>query len=95
MLKNASVPKRELADDVFPRPLVDKAGVELYYGQDHEFLRPKGMVSLKVMFPKENMNIKHRVYSRIYVACVKESLNEISYPAKQAGLNYRNNTKNN
>ncbi len=86
--KNASVPKRELADDVFPRPLVDKAGVELYYGQDHEFLRPKGMVSLKVMFPKENMNIKHRVYSRIYVACVKESLNEISYPAKQAGLNY-------
>ena len=34
------------------------------------------------------MNVKHRVYSRLYVACVKESLNELSYPAKLAGLNY-------
>jgi hypothetical protein len=29
-----------------------------------------------------------RVQSRIYSACVRESLNELSYPAKQAGLNY-------
>ena len=86
--KSASVPKRQLADDVFPSPLIDKTGVELFYGQDHEFLRPKGVVSLKVMLPKEKMSTKHRVYSRLYVACVKESLNEISYPAKQAGLNY-------
>ena len=34
------------------------------------------------------MSVKHRVYSRIYSACVNESLNELSYPAKQAGLNY-------
>ena len=39
--KSASVPKRQLADDVFPSPLIDKTGVELFYGQDHEFLRPK------------------------------------------------------
>jgi len=40
------------------------------------------------LFPKEKMSVEHRVYSKIYSACVKESLNEISYPAKQAGLNY-------
>ena len=34
------------------------------------------------------MSVQHRVYSRFYSACVNESLNELSYPAKQAGLNY-------
>ena len=34
------------------------------------------------------MNLEHRVFSRFYTACVSESLNEISYPAKEAGLNY-------
>ena len=34
------------------------------------------------------MSLEHRVYSRFYVACVNESLNELSYPAKMAGLNY-------
>ena len=40
------------------------------------------------MLPKDKMSIQHRVYSRLYAACVKESLNELSYPAKQAGLDY-------
>ena len=86
--KKASVPKRELAEDVFPSPIIDKSGVKLYFGEDHEFLRPKGVIGLKIMLPKDKMSIQHRVYSRLYAACVKESLNELSYPAKQAGLNY-------
>ena len=60
----------------------------MFFGQDHEFLRPMGVISLKIMFPKEKMDINHRVYSKLYTACVNESLNELSYPAKQAGLNY-------
>jgi insulysin len=63
-------------------------GVKLYFGKDHEFLRPKGVIGFKILFPKETMSVKHKVYSRLYVACVNESLNELSYPAKQAGLNY-------
>jgi insulysin len=34
------------------------------------------------------MTLKHRVYLKLYSACVNESLNELGYPAKQAGLNY-------
>ena len=63
-------------------------GHELYFGEDHEFLRPKGMISLKILMPQEQMSLNHRVYSKIYSACVNESLNELGYPAKQAGLNY-------
>ena len=86
--KAASVPNRKLAENVFPEVVYNKSGIKLYFGKDHEFLRPKGVIGFKILFPKETMSVKHRVYSRLYVACVNESLNELSYPAKQAGLNY-------
>ena len=33
---------------------MDEKGVKLYFGQDHEFLRPKGVIGLKIMFPEKN-----------------------------------------
>ena len=86
--QKASVPKRELKDDVVPAQIEAEKGESLYFGQDHEFLRPKGAISLKILFPKDIMSPKHRAFSRIYTACVNESLNELSYPARLAGLNY-------
>ena len=86
--KRVSVPGRKIKENVFPQPIFIDGGTSLYFGQDHEFLRPKGVIDLKILFPEEKMSVNHRVYSRIYSACVNESLNELSYPAKQAGLNY-------
>ena len=86
--KKASVPKRELEDGVVPTQIEADKGESLYFGQDHEFLRPKGAISLKILFPKDIMSPEHRAFSRIYAACVNESLNELSYPARLAGLNY-------
>lgn len=86
--QKATVPNRELDDTILPKKTMSSNGVSLYFGQDHEFLRPKGVISLKILLPKETMGVKHKVYSKIYAACVNESLNELSYPAKQAGLNY-------
>ena len=86
--KKATVPDRKHTEKVYPEVLTDVKGVKVYFGQDYEFLRPKGVVGLKIMFPKEKMNLKHRVYSKLYAKCVNESLNELSYPAKQAGLNF-------
>ena len=40
------------------------------------------------MFPKDKMSVEHRVLTRLYSACVNESMNELSYPARLAGLNY-------
>ena len=86
--QSASVPNREMKENVLPRALVKSGGANLYFGRDHEFLRPKGIIYFKILFPKEAMNVQHRVYSKLYAACVTESLNELGYPAKQAGLNY-------
>jgi len=86
--KSASVPNREVVEGKLPELLSDKKGHKLYFGLDHEFLRPKGVINLKILLPKNVMSVKHRVFSKLYSACVNESLNELSYPAKQAGLNY-------
>ena len=86
--KKPSVPNREIKKDIYPELIVNKGGAKLYFGMDHEFLRPKGVIDFKVLFPKDKMSVNHRVFSKMYAACVNESLNELSYPAKQAGLNY-------
>ncbi|MBT6711834.1 MAG: hypothetical protein HOB22_08980, partial [Candidatus Marinimicrobia bacterium] len=86
--ESASVPNREIKEDILPVSLINSGGANLYFGVDHEFLRPKGVISFKVLFPEDVMTLKHRVYLKLYSACVNESLNELGYPAKQAGLNY-------
>ena len=86
--ESASVPNRELNEDMLPVSLINSGGTNLYFGVDHEFLRPKGVISFKILFPDDVMTLKHRVYLKLYSACVNESLNELGYPAKQAGLNY-------
>lgn len=86
--RGATVPNREIKEGVLPKSISDTDGMKLFYGADHEFLRPKGVLDFKILFPKDKMDVKHRVYSKLYAACVNESLNELSYPAKLAGLNY-------
>lgn len=84
----ATIPNRKIDDTILPKRLDSDQGSSLYFGQDHEFLRPKGVISLKIMFPKDKMSVEHRVLTRLYSACVNESMNELSYPARLAGLNY-------
>jgi insulysin len=87
--KKASIPKRELKEDVLPELVLEDKGIRLYFGQDHEFLRPKGVINYKIRFPENKMNLDHRVKMSFYVDCVGESLNELAYPAQGAGLRYR------
>jgi len=86
--KTASVPNRKMKEGILPRRISNGAGTNLYFGKDYEFLRPKGVIDIKILFPNDAMMLKHRVHLKLYTACVNESLNELGYPAKQAGLNY-------
>ena len=86
--ESASIPDREIKENMLPVSLINSDGANLYFGVDHEFLRPKGVISFKILFPDDIMTLKHRVYLKLYAACVNESLNELGYPAKEAGLYY-------
>ncbi|SVE47181.1 uncharacterized protein METZ01_LOCUS500035, partial [marine metagenome] len=72
--ESASIPNREIKENMLPVSLINSDGANLYFGVDHEFLRPKGVISFKILFPDDIMTLKHRVYLKLYSACVNESL---------------------
>jgi insulysin len=88
MPREAKIPDRELKDGVRPSKILDEKGLVLYHSEDHEFLRPKATMIFQIRFPKDKINLRYKVLLDTYSACVTESLNELAYPAKLAGLHY-------
>ncbi|MEX0324639.1 MAG: insulinase family protein [Puniceicoccaceae bacterium] len=71
-----------------PVLLVDEPGLTLYYGQDHEFQRPKVAAQFKVRLPDTEQDVGKAVLFELYEAAVNEYVNEIGYDALMAELVY-------
>lgn len=71
-----------------PVKVLDAPGVVLYYSQDQEFLRPKVAIQFKIRHPESFVTLENTVLKDFYADAVRESLNEIAYPAQMAGLGY-------
>lgn len=84
----ASIPVRAQSDDVVPLRVIDEPGLTLYHSLDTRFLRPKASLQYKFRFPLERMDLRFKVLLDMYTTCVNESLNELAYPARLAGLSY-------
>ena len=72
----------------FPVLVEDSKGLKLYYQQDTEFQRPKASYRYKIYIPEKYTDIHSYVLMTLYVAAVNESMNEASYPARLAGMDY-------
>ena len=86
--QQAAIPARPQQDDVYPAKILEEEGLTLYHVEDFEFLRPKVTLHYKLRFPAELMSLRRKVLLDTYTATVNESLNELSYPARIAGLSY-------
>ncbi len=86
--RQATIPDRSQRDDVMPAKLLDEEGLALYHVEDFDFLRPKVTLHYKLRFQTELMSLRRKVLLDTYTASVNESLNELSYPARIAGLSY-------
>ncbi|MEQ9824544.1 MAG: insulinase family protein [Puniceicoccaceae bacterium] len=71
-----------------PVKLLDEPGLELYYSQDQTFQRPKVAIQFKIRHPEAFPTLEHAVLKDFYADVVRESLNELAYPARMAGLGY-------
>jgi secreted Zn-dependent insulinase-like peptidase len=71
-----------------PVRLIDEPALSLFYSQDTEFLRPMVTQVYRFRLPRSRGTLENAVLLRFYEACVNESLNEIAYPARMAGLNF-------
>ena len=86
---NGFVPQRTSQLPVQPARLVDEPALTMYYAQDTEFQRPLAAHLLRLRLPRSMASLRTAVLLHFYEACVRESLNEITYTAGDAGLNFR------
>ncbi len=92
MPQQAQMPTRAVQEGIIPDKILDMDGLLLYHAEDAEFLRPKVTLKYKLRLPQARMSLKHKVLLDLYTECVNESLNELAYPAAQAGLSYAFNS---
>ncbi len=85
---NPFIPARAAQLPAQPLRLIDEPALSLYYSQDTDFLRPMVAEVYRFRFPRALASVQTAVLLRFYEACVKEALNETSYTAREAGLNF-------
>lgn len=88
-IENPFVPKHVAMIPERPIKLIDRPGLELFYGQDTTFERPK--VSMTFRFRpvwKNGMTARDDALLDFYQACFNEAVNELSYAASSAGADY-------
>jgi len=83
---NPYVPAHTTVRPIEPARLIDEPTLRLYYAQDTEFQRPLLAHVLRVRLPRAIASLRNATLLRFYEACVKESLNETTYAAGEAGL---------
>ncbi|HEY3697751.1 MAG TPA: insulinase family protein, partial [Spongiibacteraceae bacterium] len=63
-------------------------GLQLWFLQDAVYRMPKATITIDVQAPLANNSAQHAVATELLVRVLRENLNEFSYPASLAGLNY-------
>ncbi|MBU2514482.1 insulinase family protein [bacterium] len=80
--------KQIVVKEKFPVLLKNGEQIRVWFKQDKRFEVPKGNIQVQLMSPLAYSSPKNAAMSRLYVSLLQEHLNEYSYPASTAGLNY-------
>ncbi|MBF0196785.1 MAG: insulinase family protein, partial [Planctomycetes bacterium] len=85
---NPFLPKNANSLSERPVQILNYPGVDLWYSQDTQFKRPKVSLLYHLRLSKAKTSLRFSTMLDIYSAVVREQLNELAYPASQAGLHY-------
>jgi len=85
---NPYVPDRTEVLPIGSARLIDEPALSLYFAQDTEFQRPMLAHVMRLRLPRAMASLRNAALLRFYDACVKESLNETTYAAAEAGLHF-------
>ncbi len=72
-----------------PVNIINAHGLEMWYAQDTTFKRPEATIVFRIKHNKGVVSPAYMARLSMYTACVNEMLNEIAYPASQAGLDFQ------
>jgi len=71
-----------------PTLLVNNEDLKLWFLQDKKFHSPKAELNLRFKLPVLNNSIENAARTQLFAALITDQLNEYSYPASLAGLNF-------
>lgn len=71
-----------------PQLIKDDGVQKVWFKQDNTYKIPRSQIYVRLKSPQMGRDIKQAVLSELYVALVKDALNEFSYPASLAGLRF-------
>ena len=65
-----------------------KTRQKIWFAQDEEFRVPKGATYINFRSPMVGQSARQAAAAALYTAVVKDGVNELTYPALLAGLNF-------
>jgi insulysin len=71
-----------------PTLLIDEPGLQLFYSQDQEFERPRAAYVFRIRQPEAMTDLRSSVLKGLYIDAINEMMNEVTYDARLAGLNF-------
>ena len=74
--------------EIVPQKILNRDRIHLWYQQDDKFKVPKAAFYARINAPVVGVSPRSMAISRLYTRLVKDQLNEFSYPALLAGLNF-------
>jgi secreted Zn-dependent insulinase-like peptidase len=86
----ANVELKSIAENnpAVPALETDSANLRLWYRQDDEFRIPKGAIYASFRTPLGNRSARDAASTLLYVSLLSDAVNEYTYPALLAGLNF-------
>ncbi len=76
------------ANNKYPQLLTNNDYIRVWYKQDDRFRIPKGNIQVKMSSKKAYSSPRNAALTKLFALILKDQLNEFSYPASLAGLNY-------
>ncbi|KAI8912435.1 Metalloenzyme, LuxS/M16 peptidase-like protein [Gorgonomyces haynaldii] len=77
-----------IESDGAPQIVLESPLMRLWYKQDHLFKIPKAAIYLEIISPLAYQDVRSCVLTRLFTELLKDALNEFSYAAELAGLDY-------
>ncbi len=86
--ENVELKARQENSTEHPVQLVDEPTLSLWFQQDDEFRVPRGAMYLSFRNAGASASARQIALGELYVSMLRDEVNEITYPAALAGLNF-------
>lgn len=87
-VKSGSLLEESSAADIQPQLIIGNKNMRVWFAQDQQFMQPRALINLRIKSPLIATSAEGAAQAQLFAALITDQLNEFSYPAKLAGIDY-------